>query len=77
MVRVRVRVRVAARAAVAFSVWTEFTVPTGKRVDTREECHWPHACKSFKRRNKGVNPNGILECKFLSKNAHRTAAATQ
>ena len=31
MVRVRVRVRVAVCVAVAFSVWTEFTVPTGKR----------------------------------------------
>jgi hypothetical protein len=27
----------------AFSLWTQFTVPTGKKVDTREECHWPHA----------------------------------
>jgi hypothetical protein len=29
-VRIRVRVRVAACAAGAFSVWMEFTVPTGK-----------------------------------------------
>jgi hypothetical protein len=31
MVRVRVRVRVAVRVVGAFSVATEFTVPTGKR----------------------------------------------
>jgi hypothetical protein len=36
MVRVRVRVRIAACVAVAFSVWTEFTVPTGKRQWTPE-----------------------------------------
>jgi hypothetical protein len=30
-------------------------------VDTREECHWPHACSSFNRRSKGVGSNGILE----------------
>jgi hypothetical protein len=35
-------------------------------VDTREECHWSHACKSFKR-SKGVKLNGILEWKFLPK----------
>jgi hypothetical protein len=29
-----------------FSVWTEFTVPTGKKaVDAREACYWSHACK--------------------------------
>jgi hypothetical protein len=32
---VRVRVRVAACVAVAFSVWSEFTVPTGKRSEHR------------------------------------------
>jgi hypothetical protein len=36
----------------------------------RKECHWPHACSSFKRTCGGYN--GILECKFLSENAHRT-----
>jgi hypothetical protein len=36
-----------------------------RNVDTREECHWSHACSSFKRA--GVGTNGILECKFLSK----------
>jgi hypothetical protein len=61
-VRVRVRVRVAVCLAVAFSVWTEFTVSTGKKADAREECHWPQACKSFKRRSKGVKLNGILVC---------------
>ena len=50
----------------AFSVWAQFIVRTGKKVTTREECHWSHACKSFKR-SKGVAPNGILERKFLSR----------
>jgi hypothetical protein len=44
-----------------------------RAVDTRVECRWSHTCKSFKRA--GVGTNGILECKFLSKNAHRTATA--
>jgi hypothetical protein len=35
-----------------------------RRVNFREECHWSHACKSFKRIC--VGSNGILECKFLS-----------
>jgi hypothetical protein len=39
-------------------------------VNTRDECHWAHACKSFKRA--GVEINGILECEFLPENAHRT-----
>jgi hypothetical protein len=38
-------------------------------VNIREECHWLHACKSFKRA--GVGTNDILECKFRSENAHR------
>ena len=59
--------------ASAFSIWTEFTVSTGKRVNFREECHWSHACKSFKRTR--VGSNGILECNFLSENAHRTNRA--
>jgi hypothetical protein len=45
-----------------FSVQTQFTLPT---VKTREKCHRSHACKSFKRA--GVETNGILECKSLSK----------
>jgi hypothetical protein len=52
-----------------FSVTTQFTVSTGKRVNFRDECHWSHACKSFKRTCMGSN--GILYCKFLSENAHR------
>jgi hypothetical protein len=40
-------------------------------VNTGEECHWSHACKSFKRA--GVGTNGILECKPLPKNAHRSS----
>jgi hypothetical protein len=35
-VRVRVRVRVAVCVAVAFTVWTQFAVPTGKRQWTPE-----------------------------------------
>jgi hypothetical protein len=42
-----------------------------RRVYTREDCHWSHAWQHFKR-IKGVKLNGILECKFMSKNAHRT-----
>ena len=38
---------------------------TVRGVNTRDECHWSHACKSFKRA--GVGNNGILDCKFLSK----------
>jgi hypothetical protein len=34
-------------------------------VNTQEECHWSHACKSFKRA--GMGNNGTIECKFLSK----------
>jgi hypothetical protein len=45
-----------------------------RKVGTREECHWSHACKSFKRA--GAGTNGILECKFLPENAHRTSRAT-
>jgi hypothetical protein len=45
-----------------------------RKVDTREEWHWSHACslepaRLFKRA--GVGTNGIIECTFLSKNAHR------
>jgi hypothetical protein len=36
-----------------------FTVPTGKRVNTREVCLWTHLFPSFKRA--GVGTNGILE----------------
>ena len=43
----------------SFSVRTEYAVSTGKKLATRDECHWPHACKSFKW-SKGVKPNGIL-----------------
>jgi hypothetical protein len=52
----------------AFSVWTGFTLRTGKKVDAREKCHWSHACKSLKW-SKGMRTNGILECKCLSKTA--------
>jgi len=43
-----------------------------RKVNTREECHWSHACKSFKRTC--VGSNGILECAFLPKNANRSGA---
>jgi hypothetical protein len=55
-----------------FSVWTEFTVSTSKKVDTRETCHWSHAWPRFKQ-SKRVRLNGIPECKFLSRNAHSAA----
>jgi hypothetical protein len=42
-----------------------------RAVDTREECHWSHACKSFNRRSKGVKLNGT-QCKICLKNVHRT-----
>jgi hypothetical protein len=45
-----------------------------RNVGTREECHWSHAWQRFKR-STGVKLNGIIECKFLSKNADRTAIA--
>jgi hypothetical protein len=42
----------------AFIILTEFTVPTGKRVNTREACHWiTRAWQRFKR-SKGVKING-------------------
>jgi hypothetical protein len=44
----------------------EFTMPTGKKMNNREECHWSHEWQRFKR-SKSVKLNGILECKFLSK----------
>jgi hypothetical protein len=52
-----------------FSVATQFTASTGKRVNVREKCHWSHACKSFKRTC--VGSNSIPGCTLLSKNAHR------
>jgi hypothetical protein len=56
-VRVGVRVSVAVCGAVAFSVWTELTSANWlRKVATREECHWSHACKSFKQT--GVRSNG-------------------
>jgi hypothetical protein len=42
-----------------------------REVNFRDECHWSHASKSFKRTC--VGSNGILECKFLPENAHRAA----
>jgi hypothetical protein len=56
----------------AFSVWTQFTVRTGKKVDTRDECYWSHAWQRFKL-FKGVKLNGIVSCKFLSEKSHRTS----
>jgi hypothetical protein len=45
-------------------------VTTVRGGDFREECNRSHACPSFKRTC--VGSNGILECKILSKNEHRT-----
>jgi hypothetical protein len=42
-------------------------------MDTREECHCSHTCKSFKRA--GVETNGILEGKVLFENADRAWAS--
>jgi hypothetical protein len=39
-----------------------------KKVQSQEECHWSHACKSFKRT--GVGTNSIIECKFPFKPEH-------
>jgi hypothetical protein len=38
-------------------------------VHSREECYWSHACSL----QTCVRSNGILECNFLSENAHRTS----
>jgi hypothetical protein len=43
-----------------------------RNVDNRDKCHWPHAWQCFNRA--GVGTNGILECRFLRKNAHRTSS---
>jgi hypothetical protein len=43
-------------------------------VNFREDCHVSHAGPSFTRTC--VRPNGILECKFLPKTAHRTLLRT-
>jgi hypothetical protein len=58
-----------ATKSIAFSVWANFQCQLVRKANTREECHWAHACKSFK--SAGVGTNSILECKFESKNAHR------
>ena len=49
-----------------FSVWTEYTVPAGKRAITQQEYHWSHAWQRFKR-SKGVKLNDILEGKSWRK----------
>jgi hypothetical protein len=56
----------------AFSCLDAIYSANVRGVNTRKECDWLHACKSFKRA--GVGTNGILACKSLSKNAHRAAA---
>jgi hypothetical protein len=43
----------------AFSVWTGCMMAPVRAVNSREECHWSNACKSFKRTCAGSN--GILE----------------
>jgi hypothetical protein len=78
MVRVRVRVRVAACVVEHLQCLDAiYSEPVRGSGHTREECHWSHAWQRFKRRNKGVNPNGILERKFLPENGHRTTKSKQ
>jgi hypothetical protein len=48
------------------------TAPTMNSVTTPERNAVGHMNYRFKRA--GVGTNGIIECKFLSKNAHRTGA---
>jgi hypothetical protein len=47
------------------------TMSTGKKVET-QRIDVGRTPVRFKQ-SKGVKLNGILECKFLSKNAHRTS----
>jgi hypothetical protein len=61
----RGRVRVAVRTVPSQCLDAIYSVYRLEAVDTREECYWSHACKSFK--PAGVGTNGILECKFLPK----------
>jgi hypothetical protein len=63
MVRVRVRVRVGARVVVAFSVWTQFTVSTGKRSGLPRGMTLVTRMEEFQANMRGTN--GILGCKFL------------
>jgi hypothetical protein len=44
----------------AFSVWTQFTVGTGKKVAARVEWHWSHTCKSFKRAGVGTKWHPLM-----------------
>jgi hypothetical protein len=44
-----------------------------RKTTRREKWHWSHAWQCFKRTSKGVNLNGILECKMsVLKPAHVT-----
>jgi hypothetical protein len=66
----RVRSFSSCSVLVAFSVATRFTVSTGNRVTSKRNAIG-HTHVRFKRTC--VGSNGILECKFLSENAHRTS----
>jgi hypothetical protein len=62
-VRVRVRVKVAACVAVAFSVLTEFKVPTGKRSEHPRGMALVARMAALQvEEQKSVKLNGILEC---------------
>jgi hypothetical protein len=54
--------------SMTFSVWTEFKVPTGKRSEHPRGM--PLVARLLISSGAGVGTNGILECKFLSKNGH-------
>jgi hypothetical protein len=53
-----------------FRVWMEFTVSTGKRSEHPRGM--PLVPMPARLKRAGVGTNGILECKSLSKNGHRT-----
>jgi hypothetical protein len=71
-VRVRVRVRVAVYAAVAFSVWTEFTVPTGTRGRQARgsERNAIDPTRGSGPDGENVPFNGIFECKCMCRIRH-------
>ena len=58
-----------------FSVATQFTASTGKR--SGHPRGMPLVTRLLTSKRTGVGTNDILECKFLSKNAHRTPQYSQ
>jgi hypothetical protein len=65
--------RTMVRGWTTFSVWTQFTVPTGIRSEHPTRGMTLATRMAVLQASKRVGHNGILDCKFLSKNAHRTA----